>query len=106
MNIRKDDTTVEAFGYSLALTSLLSSVLVIVKEGNEPLKLMMKAATGHHWITHGLIVLTLFIVLGFFLASVIPRNSGIETYDRVATAVITATFLGGSLIAGFYFLGV
>ena len=45
-----------SFGLSFAITSVVSALLVIIKESSEEGVLAaMKAVTGHHWITHGLI---------------------------------------------------
>jgi hypothetical protein len=92
-----------SFGVALALTSLFSAVLVIAKELNETTLLAwMKAATPHHWITHGIIDLALFVVLGFML---VGATQGLR--DRPATIlgiVAGGTVLGALTIAGFFLL--
>ena len=48
------------------VTSVVSALLVVLKEANEHTVLAwMKAATGHHWVTHGIIDLILFVLIGF-----------------------------------------
>ena len=42
----------KSFGVSFAITSVLSALLVVLKESNEETVLAwMKSATRHHWTT-------------------------------------------------------
>ena len=71
-----------SFGVSLAITSVLNALLVVVKELNEnTLLAWMKQVTPHHWITHGLFDLIVFAVLGFALARV-NGGRGLEVSPR------------------------
>lgn len=90
-----------SFGLSVGLTSLFNAVLVILKETNETTLLAwMKAATGHHWITQGLLDLALFVVLGFALAGI---GAKLGTRPGVVLAtVVGGMVLGAMIIAGFY----
>ena len=60
------------FGLSFVITSIVTALLVVWKETNESLKSLMKEFTGHHWITHGILILVLLIDLAHL---VIPINS-------------------------------
>lgn len=102
MNTRKSGNAIEAFAYSLALTNLLSVVLVIAKEKSEAVMAMMKSMTGHHWITHGLIVVTLFMLLGLVLTTRMPERSEAPDFNRAAVAILATTFISGLLLAAFY----
>ena len=93
----------KAFGLSFAITSFISALLVILKETNEDTVLKgMAAITGHHWITHGLLDIILFVVLGWALSR---TNSGqglkIST-NALIGSIVAAVMVGGLLIAGFY----
>ncbi|TFG88231.1 MAG: hypothetical protein E4H16_05380 [Candidatus Atribacteria bacterium] len=93
----------KSFGLSFAITSLISALLVILKESNEETVLAwMKAASGHHWITHGIIDIILFVGLGLVLSGL---NSGqglkISANTLIGT-IVTSTLISGLLIAGFY----
>ena len=58
-----------SFGLSFAITSLFSVLLLILKETNQnTVMAWMKAATTHHWITHTLLDVIIFVVLGLVLA--------------------------------------
>jgi membrane-bound metal-dependent hydrolase YbcI (DUF457 family) len=60
-----------SFGLSLGIVSLVSALLVILKEISPNTVLpWMKSITGHHWITHSLFILILFALIGWLLARV------------------------------------
>ena len=91
-----------SFGLSLGVTSLFNATLVLLKETNETTLLAwMKAATGHHWITHGLIDLALFVVLGLALAGTTGEKLGARP-GIVLAAIVGGMVLGALVIAGFY----
>jgi len=52
------------FGLSLVVTNLLNAVILVVKEVSSPVMNVMKAALGHHWTTHGVFLLFVFVILG------------------------------------------
>ena len=90
-----------SFGLSLALTSLFNAALVVVKEVNEHTVLeWMKSATGHHWITQGVLDLALFVVLGFALAGLTERLR--DRPGALLGIIAVGMLLGALLIAGFY----
>lgn len=93
-----------SFGISLAIASVVSAMLVILKEKCPAVMGWMKRATGHHWATHSLIAMILFIALGLILA----RANGGKGIQMTATSLVGA-LLGGVvtglvLISGFYLI--
>jgi len=96
------DRTTLGFGISAAIMSILNTLLVIVKELVPPLKKTMAATLGHHWTTHGAVVLVLFLVLGVVLAcSVRPEswNGG-----RLGSLILWFVGIGIGTLAAFYLL--
>jgi len=93
----------KSFGLSFAITSLISALLVILKESNEETVLAwMKAATGHHWITHGIIDIILFVVLGWVL-SMPNSGQGLKiSANALIGNIVASTLISGLLIAGFF----
>jgi hypothetical protein len=85
-----------SFGLSLGITSILSALLVLLKETHEDTVLAwMKTATIHHWVTHGLINLVIFVVLGVILSR--PNDGdGI----RLPTNMLTKCIVGSVVISG------
>ena len=67
MNATLDKFTV-GFGISAAITIIFSTVLMILKEEFSAVHTLMVTLSGHHWTSHGLIDVILFIVLGFVLS--------------------------------------
>lgn len=92
-----------SFGLSLGITSLFSAFLVILKETHEETVLAwMKTVTLHHWVTHGIINLVLFVFLGWALSR--PNNgNGITISSKaLSTFIAGAVVISAVLIAGFY----
>jgi magnesium-transporting ATPase (P-type) len=56
------------FGLSLVVTNLLNAVILIVKEVSASVMDVMKAVLGHHWMTHAVLLLFVFVVLGAFFS--------------------------------------
>jgi uncharacterized membrane protein SirB2 len=103
MTNNKIDKYSVGFGLSLAITSILNTIILLVKETSASVMNAMKAATGHHWITHGMIVIILFVLLGFVFS-----NMKIETKwdsQRMLRYIVLATIISGVVIAGFYLPG-
>ena len=92
-----------SFGASLAITSMLSAVLVVVKELSENTVLSaMKNLTGHHWTTHGVLMVIAFVAIGFGLSKT-NNGQGIKMApDRLIAMIVGAIVLSGLIIAGFY----
>jgi len=92
-----------SFGLSLAVTSVLSALLVVIKELNEGTVLAwMKQATGHHWVTHGVFNLVVFVVLGFLFAAMNRGPATKETFGNLTGVVVGTVLASASIIAGFF----
>ncbi len=94
-----------SFGLSIAITSVLSALLVVVKELNENTILeWMRNVTPHHWITHGVFDLIVFAVLGFALARVNGGKGPKVSSRRLNQLIVGAVAVSCITIAGFYLL--
>lgn len=89
------------FGVAFLVTSIFNGLLIVAKENYAPLKDWMKSLFGHHWTTHGIFVIALFIILGYIFS----RGGQNRKTDANKTSwmVITGTVLGGLIIVGFFF---
>jgi hypothetical protein len=99
------DKFTKSFGLSFAITSLISALLVVVKETHEDTVLAwMKAASGHHWVTHGILNLVLFLFFGWLLAR--PNNGqGVNiTAQSLVMSIVASLIISGVIIAGFYLM--
>ncbi len=89
---------ITGYGLSYAIVSILSALLVVLKESNETVLGLMVSLTGHHWITHGLLDVLLFVALGAVLSSRKLAVSG----NTLIASVVGSTILSGLIIAGFF----
>jgi hypothetical protein len=92
----------KAFGLSVAITSVLSALLVIAKETNEGLLKFMKAVTVHHWVSHGIFNLVIFVALGLLLAKSNNGQGPAIDDGKLVNLVVGGFLLGCLLIAGFF----
>jgi hypothetical protein len=94
-----------SFGLSLAVTCILSALLVVLKElSDQTVLAWMKRVTMHHWVTHTVIDLILFVALGFLLAQ-LNGGSGVKISSKgFITAIVSSVAIGGLIIAGFYLI--
>jgi hypothetical protein len=83
---------VAAFGASAIATILFNTALAWIKDAFDPLNDLMARLTGHHWITHGLADVALFLVLGIILTRQGYRASG----SSIALGLVAAAVIGGS----------
>lgn len=96
------DKKTVGFGLSAALMSIVNTLLVIIKEMNPPIKKGMADAMGHHWTTHGIVVLTLFVVLGFAFSGLVKGENW--RANKLCNAIVGSIILGGMGLALFYLL--
>lgn len=62
----------------------------------------MAAATGHHWVTHGVLDIILFLVLGWAISR-FNKGKGIEiTPKRLIFSIVGSVVVSGLIIFGFY----
>jgi hypothetical protein len=90
------------FGWSLAICAVLNALLVIAKEKNKSVIDWMQKATGHHWITHVVIVLIAFFGLGFAFAQANRAGETKTSADRLVKIVVAGVVAGILIIGGFY----
>ena len=94
--------TSAAFGLAAAITILFNTLLAWVKDAYDPLNTAMAHLTGHHWTTHGLVVLAVFAVLGLvFLSTGIARR--IDP-NRLVLELIGAVVIAGLGLAAWFVL--
>ena len=67
MNVALDKSTV-GFGIAAAITIVFNTLLMIVKEEIPAVHDFMVILSGHHWTSHGLIDVMIFILFGLFFS--------------------------------------
>lgn len=88
------------YGIAAVVAILGSTILTWVKEENPAVMLFMKQLMYHHWITHGVAVLAVFLVLGYVLSHAVRPAEG-----RWLTWALVLSSAAGALglIAFFFF---
>lgn len=99
-NSESVDARTAGFGVSYAVTSILSAIIVVLKESSEGFHDKLAAITGHHWVSQGLLDIVVFLVLGFILTRMGGglRMSG----NALVTTIVAATVLSGLIITGYF----
>ena len=98
-------TYTKSFGISFAIASLFNALLVIVKEGNEDTVLAwMAAATGHHWVTHGILDLIVFLVVGWSLSRMNEGQGVTITSKALVTTIVASLAISWLIIVGFFLI--
>ena len=82
----------QTIGYGIAaiVAILGNTALTWVKETNPAVNAFMKQFMYHHWITHGVAVLLVFLVLGFLLSRIVRPSTG----RTLAPALVAASAFG------------
>jgi len=91
------------FALSVAVTSILSALLVMGKELNEDLLKFMKAVTVHHWVTHGIFDLIVFVALGLLLSKS-NNGQGPAIDDELLTKIVVSSFLLSNIGIALFFI--
>lgn len=94
--------TTSAYAIAAILAISANTLLMIAKEEYAPLKASMKAALGHHWTTHAVVIVLAFLILGLALSKwrSLPRLGG----ALLTLLLVAATVAGSSGIVGFFLL--
>jgi hypothetical protein len=96
------DHTATAYGIAAAVAIVFNTLLAWVKDAYDPLNTAMAKTLGHHWTTHGVVVVLVFLVVGFVLS----RSSGdlIKSPYGAVYTLCAAVVLAGSGLAGWFLL--
>jgi hypothetical protein len=87
------DRVSAAFALSAAVTVVFNTLLAWIKDAYEPLNTFMAHLSGHHWTTHGIADVLLFVLLGSVFLS---RG----TAERIAPMRLVAILVGSVIVAG------
>lgn len=91
------------FALAAAVSIVFNTALAWAKDAYPPLNTLMASIAGHHWTTHGLADLALFVVLGFvFSRSTIGKSLPADRRRIILIGATTIATLG--LILWFVFV--
>ncbi len=92
-------------GLSLALASVVNALVVVAKEKIPAVAAGMQKLTGHHWVSHVVIVLALFAFFGWLFAQSRAGQGLKLTANRLVGTLVTGIAAGTVIILGFYLIG-
>ncbi|OGR34817.1 MAG: hypothetical protein A2051_12190 [Desulfovibrionales bacterium GWA2_65_9] len=95
----------KGFCLSVAITSVASALLMVAKETNPGLMGFLKTITVHHWVSHGIFNLLLFLALGLLLAKSNNGQGPAMDDDKLINVTTGGFLLGCAIIAGFFLIG-
>jgi len=106
MNTDKEklDNLSVAFGLSTVMVLLFNTILTWVKDSHKPLGHWMATIGGHHWITHGVLDVLVFVLLGilFYRMNFIDKFKSEQLNGMIIISVLVSSL---GLIGWFFFLG-
>jgi hypothetical protein len=94
-----------SFGLSLAFASVVNGLLVVAKEKIPAVLSGMQKLTGHHWVSHSMIILGLFAFCGWLFAQANGGHGVKLTASRLIGTLMVGVIIGGVIILGFYLIG-
>lgn len=93
-----------SFGWSLALCSVFNALLVVMKEKSRTVANWMQRITGHHWVTHVLLVMVLFFSVGLLLARTNNGKDRVMGASQLRKLVTVGVLAGVAIILSFYLI--
>ena len=84
--------TTAGFGLAAAIACLFNTALAWAKDAYAPLNKFMASLTGHHWITHGLADLVVFIGLGLIFS----KSSVADKPGRVVSVLTWSVIIASA----------
>jgi hypothetical protein len=95
MNTTQPGRASAAFGLSAAIACVFNTALAWAKDAYAPLNKFMASLTGHHWITHGLADVIVFVGLGFlFMNTSLGKNINPQRLVSILTWAVIAASVG------------
>jgi TRAP-type mannitol/chloroaromatic compound transport system permease large subunit len=91
-----------SFGVSLAVCAVLNAAVVIAKESSKIVADRMQKMTGHHWTTHVLFMVAVFVALGWALNRRSSQADALMSSTTLVRTVVGGVLAGIVIIFGFY----
>lgn len=85
------------FALAAAVAILFNTALAWAKDASAPLTAFMTSLTGHHWTTHGLADLILFVALGFLFAN--SKTAARANARHLTRALVAAVVIASAGLA-------
>lgn len=96
------DHTATAYGIAAAIAVLFNTLLAWVKDAYDPLNVAMAKTLGHHWTTHGVAVVLVFLIVGFVLSR--SSTDWIKSSYGAVYLLCAAVVVAGLGLVGWFLL--
>lgn len=93
--------TTIGFGLAASIAIISNTLLAWVKDSYPAVNAAMAAALGHHWITHGILVVLVFLILGKLFSE--TGFSKKLTGTSLSLTLFISVLLGGLGLVGWFF---
>jgi len=94
------DGAAAGYGIAAAVTIVFNTLLAWIKDAYDPLNSFMASLSGHHWTTHSVADVAVFLILGAILTT---RRVTIQG-ARLAMLLAGAAIIGGGGLALWFVL--
>ncbi len=94
--------TSSALALAAAITFIFNTGLTWIKDSYAPFNTFMAHLTGHHWITHGVADVLLFVVLGALFVS--TRSAERMSPNSLVLTLVAAAVAAGLGLAGWFLI--
>jgi hypothetical protein len=91
--------TASAYAGGAAVAVLFNTLLAWVKDSSDALNTAMAHTLGHHWTTHGVAVVLVFLVVGFILSR---REGDVFAGFSAIYALVLSVFAAGLGLLGWF----
>jgi len=91
--------TASAYAIAAAVAILFNTLLAWMKDSYESLNTAMAHTLGHHWTTHGVAVVLVFLIVGFLLSR--REGDGLSGNAAIYTLVVSVVLAGLGLFGWF-----
>jgi hypothetical protein len=93
-----------SFGLALAIACIVNALIVVVKEKSVVVMDGMKKVTGHHWVTHTVIVFIVFCLFAWVFGRANNRQGMNIAESRLISILVSGVMIAGLIIVGFYLI--
>jgi Na+/H+-translocating membrane pyrophosphatase len=93
-----------SFGLSLAIACIVNAIIVCVKEKSDTVMNGMKKLSGHHWITHTVIILAVYVLFAFIFGRMNGGQGMKVSIGGLIRSIVGGVVLAGLIIVGFYLI--
>jgi hypothetical protein len=93
--------TASAYAAGAAVAVLFNTLLAWVKDSSDALNTAMAHTLGHHWTTHGVAVVLVFLLVGFLLSR---RQGDLLTGYSAIYALVGSVVVAGLGLLGWFVL--